>query len=114
MSKINFMKKIPVPFRRIVIFILVVFTWIFFRAENASDAFLIIERIFTTDFSMPSMPLTMAVMILCCYLYEWMLEYGMASHFQKPLVRTAAMAAMIIYMLFFVTYTTNEFIYFQF
>jgi len=105
---------VPVPFKRIFVFLLVIFTWIFFRAENASDSFIIIERIFTTDITLPSMPVTMAIMIIFCYVYEWLLEYRHVSLFQKPLSRTVAMAAMIIYMLFFVTYSTNEFIYFQF
>ncbi len=106
--------KVPIPMKRIFIFIVVSFAWIFFRAESASDSFLIIERIFTTELSFPSMPLVMMALIAACYTLEWMVEYGRVKFLLSPPGRAISMGAMIVYMLFLVTYNTNEFIYFQF
>ncbi len=106
--------KVPVPIKRVFIFILVSFAWIFFRAESGSDSFIIMERIFTTTLSMPSMPLTMMILMGVCYTLEWLLEYNKVSFLLTPWGRTISMGAMIVYMLFLVNYNTNEFIYFQF
>ncbi|HNX23188.1 MAG TPA: MBOAT family O-acyltransferase [Spirochaetota bacterium] len=112
--KIKPAEKVPLFVRRIIVFILIIFTWIFFRSENAGDAFTFIERIFTTDFTMPQMPFFMAGLITACYLFQWLKEYKRAEFLEKPVFRGAAILLMLAYIIIFVTYSSSEFIYFQF
>lgn len=113
-GKIDLTEKVPLSVRRILVFIVIVFTWIFFRAENGQDAFMFIERIFTTGFTTPQIPLYMAGLILSCYLFQWLKEYGKAEFTGRPWFRGAAIVFMLLYILVFVTYSSSEFIYFQF
>ncbi len=113
-GKIKITAKIPVFAKRIAVFILIVFTWIFFRSENADDAFTFISRIFTTDFKSPQMPVFMAAIIAGCYLFQWLKEYKKIEFTGKPAFRGAALLLMLLYIMIFVTYSSSEFIYFQF
>src|SRR6202034_4264885 len=45
--------RIPTLVKQVLIFTFICFTWIFFRAQSLGDAFLIINRIFTTRWSDP-------------------------------------------------------------
>jgi len=114
LGKIKSARKIPVFIKRIIVFVLIVFTWIFFRSENGSDAFIFIGRIFTTEMTMPQMPFYMAGLIAVCYLFQWLKEYRRIEFTNKLLFKGAAVLIMLIYILIFVTYSSNEFIYFQF
>ncbi len=113
-GKIKITERVPVFARRIIVFILIVFTWIFFRSENAEDAFTFIEMIFTTGFTLPQIPFYMAGLIVICYIFQWLKEYKKIEFTEKPLFRGAAVFLMLAYLLFFVTYSSSEFIYFQF
>jgi D-alanyl-lipoteichoic acid acyltransferase DltB (MBOAT superfamily) len=113
-GKIKFTGRIPLSLKRIGVFVLIVFTWIFFRSENAGDAFTFIERIFTTDLAMPQMPFYMAGLITACYLFQWLKEYRRVEFLNKPVFKGAGIFLMLIYILIFVTYSSSEFIYFQF
>ncbi len=113
-GKIKATDKIPVFVRRVIVFVIIVFTWIFFRSENAADAFTFIGRIFTTEFTVPQMPLFMAGLITVCYAFQWLKEYRMIGFTDKPAYRCAAIIFMLAYILFFVTNSSGEFIYFQF
>jgi D-alanyl-lipoteichoic acid acyltransferase DltB (MBOAT superfamily) len=113
-GKIKLTEKIPIFARRIALFILIVFTWIFFRSENGEDAFTFIRRIFTTEISIPQMPFYMAGLIILCYTFQWLKEYKRIDFMDRPLFRGAAVFFMLAYLLFFVTYSSSEFIYFQF
>jgi len=113
-GKIKLTDKVPVFIRRITVFVLIVFTWIFFRSENADDAFTFIERIFSTGFTMPQMPLYMTGLIMACYIFQWLKEYKKIEFSESPAFRGAAVLLMLVYIIIFVTYSSNEFIYFQF
>jgi D-alanyl-lipoteichoic acid acyltransferase DltB (MBOAT superfamily) len=113
-GRFRFALKTPVPLRRVAVFILIVFTWIFFRSENAGDAFTFIERIFTTDFSLPQIPFFMAGLIAFCYFYHWLKEYNKAGFSGNAVFRAVSIFFMLLYILFFVNYSSSEFIYFQF
>jgi len=114
LARIKLMTKIPLPFKRIFVFILIVFTWIFFKSENAGDAFTFIERIFTTEFTMPQIPFYMAGLIIVSYIFHWLGEYWKTDFTARPSLRAGAVLAMLAYILIFVTYSSSEFIYFQF
>src|SRR6202011_6059505 len=63
-------ERIPRAAKQIAVFSFVTFTWIFFRAQTLSDAWLIISRILTTGWTDPRFPLLMAALILAVWLYE--------------------------------------------
>jgi D-alanyl-lipoteichoic acid acyltransferase DltB (MBOAT superfamily) len=113
-GKISYASKTPLFIKRIAVFIIIIFTWIFFRSENAEDAFTFIERIFTTDLTMPQMPFYMAGLIALCYISQWLKEYNKVKFLDRPRFRGAAILLMLVYIIVFVTYSSNEFIYFQF
>ncbi len=113
-GRIKLLSRTPMFIKRIAVFIILIFTWIFFRAENAGDACTIIGRIFTTELTTPGMPVVMATMIALCYGYEWILEYGKGEFTKTPPFRAAAMIFMIVYLAVFASYGISEFIYFQF
>ena len=54
----------PVFMKRIIVFILIVFTWIFFRAESGADAFTYIAGIFNSGYAPPSIPLLMLLFMI--------------------------------------------------
>lgn len=101
-------------------FILVVFGWIFFRAEDISKAILYIQRIFTTSlFSIPDNILETSFTLLFIFimvLVEWSnrgKEFGLAYISTKVWVRYSV---YIIIGLFIIIFAGKDeaFIYFQF
>lgn len=114
LSPLSIIGRTPLFIKRISVFIILIFTWIFFRAENANDAFIMIERIFTTPLSMPDFPAVMFILIILCYASEWLREYNIIRFTRSPFFKIAASVFMLIYLLFFASYGVQEFIYFQF
>lgn len=105
---------IPVFIKRIVVFTTIVFTWIFFRCENASDAFTFIARIFTTDIKAPHIPALMIILMAAAYMLQWINAFRRPGFADRLSFRGAMIFLMLAYILFFVTYSSSEFIYFQF
>jgi D-alanyl-lipoteichoic acid acyltransferase DltB (MBOAT superfamily) len=108
-----------------VTFSLTVFAWIFFRADNVTQAFAYISEIFSTSlFSLPkfvNVDKAYFVMLIVCVflLVEWL---GREEQFalrittkvkQFPL-RILIYYAVIFAILFFGNFSENQFIYFQF
>jgi D-alanyl-lipoteichoic acid acyltransferase DltB (MBOAT superfamily) len=104
----------PVFIRRIAVFILIVFTWIFFRAESGADAFSYIAGIFSSGYSAPSMPVLMLFVMVICYLYGWLKEYRSLNFMEKPAVKSIASIIMLAWILIFASSDASDFIYFQF
>ncbi|HOP29937.1 MAG TPA: MBOAT family O-acyltransferase [Spirochaetota bacterium] len=104
----------PVFIRRIIVFILIVFTWIFFRAESGADAFNYIGGIFSSGYTAPSIPVLMSVLLILCYLYGWLREYGLLNFLDKPAVKSILLVIMLAWILFFASSDASDFIYFQF
>jgi alginate O-acetyltransferase complex protein AlgI len=105
-------------------FVLTIFAWIFFRAENVSHAFSYIAGIFSLDiFSVPNgfnrlKGLITLFLILILILIEWT---GRSDKFaiEKILLKLNKSLKIIIYlsiasMIYFLKTNSKEFIYFQF
>jgi D-alanyl-lipoteichoic acid acyltransferase DltB (MBOAT superfamily) len=108
--------RVPTLLKQLLVFTFVMFTWIFFRAQSLGDAWLVITRIFTTNWVDPRFPLVMAVLILAVWLYQ--LLYTSRSRLRwlvdvEP-VRVGLAAIMIVYLLIVAQPSTRQFIYFQF
>ncbi len=108
--------RIPRLVKQFAVFTFVSFTWIFFRAQSLTDAWLIIGRIFTSGWADPRFPLVMATLVLAVWAYQ--LIYTSGSSLRrwidaKP-VRVGLAALMIAYLLIVAQPSTKQFIYFQF
>lgn len=101
-------------------FVAVAFAWLFFRANNVGEAFTIISNIFTN----PGMPfLDLMVMLtggmgLAILIFKdlkdqfgWNVNF---MHSKYVVVRYASVVALISYILLFGSFTSGQFIYFQF
>lgn len=110
----SFSAKVPVAVKRVVTFGLIVFTWIFFRAENAADAFTMIGGILSFTWHIPSVPVVMLALMMLCYAFQWLREYGLLRFAERPGVKGIAAAAMALCVLVLSSGSVNEFIYLQF
>lgn len=107
-------KAAPLFIKRIAVFTVIVFTWIFFRAESGADAFSYISGIFTSGYSTPAAPVFMLVLMLICYIYGWLKEYGYMKFMERPETRSLAVILMLGWIFFFAQADASDFIYFQF
>jgi hypothetical protein len=102
--------------KQLAVFTFVMFTWIFFRAQSLSDAWLVIERMFTTGWADPQCPLLMALLVLAVWAYQ--LLYTSPSWLGRWVnaapVRVGLAALMITYLAIVAQPSTKQFIYFQF
>ena len=104
-----------------VTFGLTVFAWIFFRAENVTQAFLYIEGIFQPSLlALPSVrPTNVIVLVVFFILLEWIgrrNQYAIEQFLRiKPRVVKWGFYMLLIFLLFvFRAKNQQEFIYFQF
>lgn len=118
----DFLSGNPVKkwFDILVTFILVVFAWIFFRANTISDAFLIIHKIF---FDQGSLFLNMTCLanafvgISILFFKEFKDEIGLNVHLsnsQSTFIRYGYAVGMVCVILLFGVFDGGQFIYFQF
>jgi D-alanyl-lipoteichoic acid acyltransferase DltB (MBOAT superfamily) len=108
--------RVPTLLKQLLVFAFVMFTWIFFRAQNLGDAWLVISRIFTTEWVDPHFPLLMAVLILAVWVYQLIYTRRSALRWLVDVapVRIGLAAIMIAYLLIVAQPSTRQFIYFQF
>jgi D-alanyl-lipoteichoic acid acyltransferase DltB (MBOAT superfamily) len=111
-----YQERVPRLVKQLLVFTFVMFTWIFFRAQSLTDAWLIISRIFTTGWADPRFPLVMAVLILAVWVYQ--LLYTSRTTLGRLIdvasVRVGLAALMIAYLAIVAQPSTKQFIYFQF
>jgi len=105
-----------------VTFVLVCFSWIFFRANSLSDAMLIAKRVVNLDGplfnnSMPSMTFSLFGLLIL-FAVEFKHEYipGKFSLFNNPnpVVRYSTYLALVLLILLIGVFDGGQFIYFQF
>jgi D-alanyl-lipoteichoic acid acyltransferase DltB (MBOAT superfamily) len=119
-------------FKVFIVFNLLVFAWIFFRANNVRDAFDIVSHLgaginlreslgpmLATQLGTPRSELIIAVvLILFLEVVQWVNEYGGGVKNilnSKPVwLRWAAYYSLIAAIIFLGEYQTQQFIYFQF
>jgi alginate O-acetyltransferase complex protein AlgI len=109
-------RRIPRIVKQLTVFAFVTFTWIFFRAQTVSDAWLIISRMFTTGWADPRFPLLAAGLVLAVWLYE--LLFNSQSRLRRVLeaapVKIGLATLMVWYLVIVAQPSTQQFIYFQF
>ncbi|QDP85535.1 MBOAT family protein [Chryseobacterium sp. SNU WT5] len=106
-------------FSILLTFGLVCFAWIFFRAENLSQAFSYIESIFTWNLLSipPKFPTKEIGFIGILLLFEWMnrtQEHGLEIERFNVWIRRSLYLCVMFLILRYANFGNNEFIYFQF
>jgi alginate O-acetyltransferase complex protein AlgI len=105
--------QVPRLLKQLGVFIFVCLTWIFFRAESLSDAWLIVRRIFTAVWSDPQIPVLMLALVGLVWLYQFLYESKHREILQTGLVRVGCAVFMVLYLFLFAS-GGGSFIYFQF
>lgn len=107
----------------LITFCLVVFAWIFFRAENLSHAFECITKIFSkTFFSIPEVVdgfsiINTSFLVLFFLAVEWFgreYQYAIQGFFKKNKLFRWAFYYVLIALIFLFSGMNQQFIYFQF
>ena len=106
--------RCPRLVKRMVVFAFVCFVWVFFRAESLGQAVEILQRIFTTGWTDPRMPLLLLLLVVSVWVYQFVYESPLRSWLEKPPVKVGLAAVMILWMLLFAPGGGEPFIYFQF
>lgn len=119
--------KVPLPAwikktgNILVTFILICFSWIFFRAASVHDAFLIVKKIFTfsgplfTDFTQMFYGfIGLAVLLARELKHEYFKNATPLLENRNPVVRYATYMVLIALILLIGVFDGSQFIYFQF
>lgn len=119
--------KVPLPVwikktgNILVTFILICFSWIFFRAESVQDAFMIVKKIFTlngplfTDFTQMFYGLVgLAILMAREIKHEYFKNVSPLLEHRSPVVRYATYMVLIALILLIGVFDGSQFIYFQF
>jgi alginate O-acetyltransferase complex protein AlgI len=111
-----YQERIPKLAKQVLVFTFVTITWIFFRAQNVEDAWLIITRICTTGWLDPRFPLLMASLILAVWTYQILYTSAPALRWllDAEVVRVGLVLLMLAYLMIVAQPSTKQFIYFQF
>lgn len=121
-SKVNFKLTLGNFLRLSITFIAVVFAWIFFRANNLTDAFYMIEQIFTNVFKPIFVKwdvffaslLAISILIVKETVDEMFLEKFELFCNRNYYVRPFFSAVLLSIILLFGVFNSGQFIYFQF
>ncbi|NQU24012.1 MAG: MBOAT family protein [Candidatus Nealsonbacteria bacterium] len=106
--------RVPTLVKRTWTFAFVSFAWIFFRANNLDDAWLIVGRIARFTWADPRCPLLLAALVLCVWLYQFICESKFRNLLALPPVRVGLVVAMLLYVAMTGGTDDKAFIYFQF
>ncbi|MHC4489121.1 MAG: MBOAT family O-acyltransferase [Planctomycetota bacterium] len=107
-------ERVPKLVKQLFVFTFVTFTWIFFRAESITDAWVIIARIFTSGFANPYCPLLMLALVFAVWLYQFAYESRLQWVLALRPVRVAIVVLMVLYLAVFAPSSEQAFIYLQF
>ena len=107
-------EKVPRLVKQMLVFFIVSFAWIFFRASSFSDALLIIERIFCSAWSDPRFPLLLVATVGVLWGYAFIYESRWRIWLDRGPVRAAQAVAMVLYLMFWMPVSGQGFIYLQF
>ncbi len=107
-------ERVPKLVKQLLVFVFVTFTWIFFRAESISDAWVIITRIFSSGLANPYCPLLALALILTVWLYQFAYESRVKWVLELRPVRIGIVVLMVLYLAIFAPSSEQPFIYLQF
>ena len=107
--------RVPTFIKQVLTFHLVCLGWVFFRARDVGEAFLILGRIAGGPAGgLREAPIMMFMMILAVWLYQIVYNSPLQGVLQWRPVRVGLMLAMLTYLVVFATSAHEPFIYFAF
>ena len=106
--------RIPAFIGGPVVFIFVWIGWIFFRADDMSQAMYILGRIGSGGWGTCHMPMLMIILIALVWIYQMAAEYSQGRRFLQDIRVQAVLAVAMLIYLFFGSASGGAFIYFQF
>jgi D-alanyl-lipoteichoic acid acyltransferase DltB (MBOAT superfamily) len=106
--------RVPALAKQAGTFLFVTLTWVFFRAESLSDAWLILTRIAEFGWADPACPLLLLALIAAVWIYQYVHESRAGWILRPAPVRIGLVAAMLLYVSLFAASSDQAFIYFQF
>ncbi|MBN1341884.1 MAG: MBOAT family protein [Phycisphaerae bacterium] len=106
--------RVPRFAKQMLVFTIVAFAWIFFRAESFEHACRIISGIFTAGWADPKFPMWALTLTLAVWAYQFAYESRLRWLLELGPVRVALVVLMILYMAIFCGGQTQGFIYLQF
>ena len=109
-----YVNRVPKIFKQAFVFTFVGFAWIFFRAPNISDAWLIVSRIFSSGLANPYCPLLALIMVFSVWIYQFIYESNLRNLLEFKSVYVTTVIVMILYLTVFAPSRENYFIYLQF
>jgi D-alanyl-lipoteichoic acid acyltransferase DltB (MBOAT superfamily) len=109
-----YQQRVPRFAKQMFVFAIVMFAWIFFRANSISDAWLIVARIFTSGLSDPRCPLLAVGWIVAVWCYQYAFESGLQRLLELRLVRLGLVILMLAFLAVFTPSSEQAFIYMQF
>ncbi len=107
-------EKVPRLAKQAMVFLIVSFAWIFFRASSLGDALLIVERIFGSAWGDPRFPLLLVAMVGVLWGHAFMYESRWRIWLEWGPVRAAQVVVMVLYLMFWTPAAGQGFIYLQF
>lgn len=107
-------ERIPKFAKRLLVFVFVTFTWIFFRANSIADAWTIVTRIFTSKLANPYCPLLALALIFVVWFYQFVYESKVNWVLKLRPVRIGIVLAIVAYLAIFAPSSEQPFIYLQF
>ena len=109
-----YQNRVPTLAKQLMTFVLVSFAWIFFRAATFSDALLVVRGIFAFQWTAPSCPVLMLVLIFAVWIYQFAHESRFRWCLQLAPVRVGLVVLMVVYLAMFAGSSSPAFIYAQF
>lgn len=108
--------RVPKLAKQLGVFAFVSLAWIFFRAQGMDEAWTVLSRMFTAEWTDPEFPLLMGALILAAWGYQLIFSGGtrLCGVLALPPVRFGLAAAMLAYLAVVAQRGTQAFIYFQF
>lgn len=106
--------RVPTFCKQMLVFAFVTFTWIFFRAADLPQAWLIISRMFTSGWVNPEFPALALGLVLALWAYQFVYESRAKAVLEYAPVRIAGVVFMLAYVAMFPASGDQAFIYFQF
>ena len=112
--------KVPRALKQLLVFSFVLLTWIFFRAESLTDAWLVLDKILAIvpggfrGSTEPLYPLLALLLVLGAWSWQLLYESRVRRLLELQPVRIAAVILMVIYLALVPAAGDEAFIYFQF
>ncbi len=109
-----YVRRISVWAKRLFVFVLVTFAWVFFRAESIGDAGTVVARLFTSGLANPYCPVLALALVALVWLYQQLFVSRLRWVLELRAVRVTLMIALLVYLVLTIPAEGRPFIYMQF